>query len=62
MREQEKKFKALAKELKELKNKLFGGAMFVILDEQHKDTKRYNQLSAFFMSQYRTTNWTNPLN
>jgi len=61
MREQTRKINALLEEFKQLKQKLFGSAMFVILDETHPDTKRYNQLLQYFYPQYRTSDFVNPL-
>ena len=61
MREQSKKLVELLREFKELKRKLFGNSMFVVLDETSKDVKRYNQLFALFYPNFRTKDWTNPL-
>ena len=42
-----------------LKAKLFGGSMFVVLEDT-QEQKRYDQLLAYFYPQFRTKNWINP--
>lgn len=54
--------KELHNEFTALKSKLFGNAMFVILDEDSEDVKRYEQLLQLFFPCYRTSNWINPTN
>lgn len=54
--------KELHTEFKALQLKLFGSSMFVVLDDNSEDTKRYEQLLAFFYPCYRTKDWINPVN
>ncbi len=58
--------KELHIEFKELKKKIFYSGntkdMFVILDDKHPDTIRYNQLLGYFYPYFRTKNWINPQN
>lgn len=62
VRQQTKELQALLEEFKALKEKLFGKHAFVVLDEDHPDTKRYNQLFQFFYPSFRTKDWVSPLN
>lgn len=55
------KIKELKQEYEQLKSKLFGNNVFVVLDEDAEDTKRYNQLFQFFFPVYRTKNFISPL-
>ena len=61
MRDQTKKMNNLLNEFKSLKTKLFGNSMFVVLDDKHPDTIRYNQLLQYFYPCYRTEKFINPL-
>jgi hypothetical protein len=44
-----------------LKKELFGESVFVVLDQDDKKVKRYNQLLGFFYPQFKTTGWTSPV-
>lgn len=61
MREQTKTMRDLLVEFKELKGKLFGGASFVVIDEESAEAKRYSQLLQFFHPQFRTKAYVSPL-
>lgn len=51
----------LFNEFKDLKQKLFGNEMFVVLDETSDDVKRYNQLLGYFFPHFRTSDWVSPV-
>jgi hypothetical protein len=51
----------LFNEFKDLKQKLFGQNMFVVLDDKSEDVKRYNQLLGYFFPQFRTSDWVSPV-
>jgi hypothetical protein len=52
---------SLFNEFKDLKQKLFGQNMFVVLDDKSEDVKRYNQLLGYFFPQFRTSDWVSPV-
>lgn len=51
----------LFNEFKDLKQKLFGKDLFVVLDDTSDDVKRYNQLLGYFFPQFRTSDWVSPV-
>lgn len=61
-RKQTKDMKALLTEFKALKEKLFAGGTFVVMNDDSIETKRYNQLFQFFHPEFRTKQFINPLN
>ncbi len=61
MRTQTKTMRDLLVEFKELKGKLFNGALFVVMDEESAEAKRYSQLLQFFHPQFRTKAYVSPL-
>lgn len=62
MRTQTKKMNELLNEFKALKEKLFAGGTFVVMNDDGIETKRYDQLFQFFHPEFRTKQFINPLN
>jgi hypothetical protein len=54
-------FTDLLSEYKQLKDEVFDGEMFVVLDQDDKKVQRYNQLLGFFYPQFRTSDWISPV-
>lgn len=56
-----KKVKALWEEFLELKKKIFGKNIFVVIELDDPVQIRYSQLLGFFYPCYRTSTYKNPL-
>jgi hypothetical protein len=54
-------FTNLLNEYKQLKDEVFDGEMFVVLDQDDNKVQRYNQLLGFFYPQFRTSDWKSPV-
>jgi len=53
--------KRLYEEYKALKDELFEGSSFVLVDDNDPRNKRYDQLFQLFHPGFRTASWTCPL-